>query len=1065
MPDLSGRTLGSYRIVEQIGLGGMATVYKAYQPSMDRYVALKILSTHLTQDPAFVKRFQQEARVIAKLEHPYILPVYDHGEEDGYLYLVMRFIEAGTLKDRLTKGPLSLDEVRRIVTQVGSALEYAHQRGVVHRDFKPSNVLVTPQDDCYLTDFGIAKMMEGTLGLTGSGVIGTPHYMAPEQGQSLKVDHRADIYAMGVVVYEMVTGRVPFDAETPFAVVIKHITEPLPLPRRINPNLPEAVERVILKAMAKAPADRYQSMRDMVTAFDQAVQTAPTEPMAAAPPMAALPTEVSRAESLPTAVVLPPPTVLPRRARMPVPIWILAAGLIVLIGLIAGGIALSWALGQRTPAGGPTQAVVATASPTTPAQSPTNIPILDEPTAVPLPSLKEAAGGIKRVGMVTDISGVGDKGFNQSAYEGMLRAAREMSVENAFLEPRQPDDYIKNIEQFVGQGYDIIVTVGFALGDSTKQAAQAHPGVKFAIVDPSYDPAMPNVMGLTFREDQAGFMAGALAGMMTKSKTVGVVAGMEIPPVKRFRNGYENGVHYVCPDCRVVGRYTSSFTDPAQGEQAAWQQIADKADVIFGAGGLTGQSAILAAAQQGVWVIGVDMDQYLTVFREGQEKGADKILSSAVKRTDVAAYRAVKAAYDGSFKGGTLVLDAAADGVGLAPFHDAEKAIPPEVKGKLDEIFQMLASGKLDTGVDPVTGDLAKVPGNSLKVALLAPLSGIWFSSGEPTRNAVQMATDEWNRSGGLLGRPIELVMEDSQCEPEPAARAASKVIDQDGVRFIIGEVCPRASISVSEIASARGVVQISPMASDPAVTVDANGKVKPYTFRACYVDPFQGVIGANFAWRSLKAKTAFILLDPGNTYTVGLAESFEAAFNKGGGAIVGKGEYAADATDFTAVLSQAADARPEVLYVPDYYNVANLIVAQAKQRGLTIPIIGADGWDSPYLDRKVMDGEYFTTSFSSDDPRPIVQDWVKRYRAAYGGWRPDARATLAYDAANILYTAIKEANSDDPARVKDALAALKDFPGVSGQISFDANHNPIKSAVILQMKDYELRYVETVNP
>jgi len=198
----------------------------------------------------------------------YILPVYDHGEQDGYHYLVMRYVEAGTLTDRLKRGPLSLDEARRVVTQIGSALEYAHQLGVVHRDVKPSNMLMDPQGDYYLTDFGIARMVEGTMGLTGSGVIGTPHYMAPEQSKSHKVDHRADIYAMGVVIYEMVTGRVPYDAETPFAVVMMHLTEPLPLPRSIRPDLPEAVERVILKAMAKDPAERYQSMRDLVVAFD-----------------------------------------------------------------------------------------------------------------------------------------------------------------------------------------------------------------------------------------------------------------------------------------------------------------------------------------------------------------------------------------------------------------------------------------------------------------------------------------------------------------------------------------------------------------------------------------------------------------------------------------------------------------------------------------------------------------------------------------------------------------------------------------------------------------------------
>jgi photosystem II stability/assembly factor-like uncharacterized protein len=330
MTNFIGQTIGGYRIVEQIGLGGMATVYKAYQPAMDRYVAFKIISTHLTQDPAFVKRFEQEAKVIARLEHLHILPVHDYGERDGCLFLVMRFIEGGTLKERMQGGPLSLDEARRVVTQVGSALDYAHQRGVIHRDLKPSNILIDPQGNCYLSDFGIAKMAEGTLGLTGSGVVGTPHYMAPEQGQSLKVDHRADIYAMGIVVYEMVTGRVPFDAETPFAVVLKHLTEPLPLPRALRPDLPEEVERVILKALAKDPADRYQSMRDLVAAFEQAVSAAPiTSSVITAPPVA------------PPVVTGQTGTPPPRPAKAQRPIWPLVAGGATLLGLMVVGLAVA----------------------------------------------------------------------------------------------------------------------------------------------------------------------------------------------------------------------------------------------------------------------------------------------------------------------------------------------------------------------------------------------------------------------------------------------------------------------------------------------------------------------------------------------------------------------------------------------------------------------------------------------------------------------------------------------------------------------------------------------------
>ncbi|MBN1812349.1 MAG: BMP family ABC transporter substrate-binding protein [Anaerolineae bacterium] len=339
---------------------------------------------------------------------------------------------------------------------------------------------------------------------------------------------------------------------------------------------------------------------------------------------------------------------------------------------------------------------------------PTEAPATEEPapTEKPVVPVTEEF----QVGLVTDVGKVNDGTFNEYAYTGMMQAADEFGLENAYIETQQPTDYEKNVEQFVDEGFDMIVTVGFMMGETTQKEAEANPDVNFAIVDYAYDPAIPNVMGLVFREDQAGFMAGALAGLMTKSKTVGIVAGMEIPAVKKFRNGYENGVHYVCPECTVIGVYIDSFTDPARGKAAAESQMAEGADVIFGAGGPTGSGGILGAAQQGVWVIGVDQDEYFTTFKGGEEAGADRLLSSAMKRVDVAVYTAIKAAVEGTFKGSTLVLDASVNGVGLAPFNDTEGDVPDEVKAKLDEIFGMLAAGTLDTGVDPVGGDMLGAP-------------------------------------------------------------------------------------------------------------------------------------------------------------------------------------------------------------------------------------------------------------------------------------------------------------------------------------------------------------------
>jgi serine/threonine protein kinase len=271
---LTGRTLGQCRLLEQLGRGGMAAVYKAYQSSLDRYVAVKVLPPSLAYSPDFAARFRREARAIARLNHPNILPVYDSGQEGELSYLVMRYVEGGTLQEMLGK-PMPLERVVEIITQVGGALEYAHQEGIIHRDVKPSNVLMDKGEWAFLSDFGLAKMVETSVQLTKTGALGTPAYMAPELGKGEPADERSDIYSLGIVLYEMLTGRVPFKAPTPMAVVLEHISTPLPVPRTINPDIPEAVEQVLLKALAKDPADRFRCMGEMVTALQKAVGREP----------------------------------------------------------------------------------------------------------------------------------------------------------------------------------------------------------------------------------------------------------------------------------------------------------------------------------------------------------------------------------------------------------------------------------------------------------------------------------------------------------------------------------------------------------------------------------------------------------------------------------------------------------------------------------------------------------------------------------------------------------------------------------------------------------------------
>jgi eukaryotic-like serine/threonine-protein kinase len=274
MPNISGQSIGRYHIIEPLGEGGMATVYKAFDTRLETDVAIKVIRTDrftpemLTEA---LKRFEREAKSLARLTHPNIVKVTDYGEYEGQPYLVMVYLPGGTLKDRLGK-PMSWSEAARTLIPVAHALAFAHQRGIVHRDIKPSNILITESGEPMLSDFGVAKIIgdEAVTGLTGTGMaVGTPEYMAPEQVNAKTADGRADIYALGIVFYEMVTGRRPFQADTPLAVLIKHISDPLPRPGEFVPDLPEAVENVLFKALTKKPEDRYQTMGEFAAALEK----------------------------------------------------------------------------------------------------------------------------------------------------------------------------------------------------------------------------------------------------------------------------------------------------------------------------------------------------------------------------------------------------------------------------------------------------------------------------------------------------------------------------------------------------------------------------------------------------------------------------------------------------------------------------------------------------------------------------------------------------------------------------------------------------------------------------
>lgn len=348
-----------------------------------------------------------------------------------------------------------------------------------------------------------------------------------------------------------------------------------------------------------------------------------------------------------------------------------------------------------------------------------------------------------------------------------------------------------------------------------------------------------------------------------------------------------------------------------------------------------------------------------------------------------------------------------------------------------------------------------------IKIGGVGPVSGEAATFGVSTREGEELAVEEWNAKGGVLGKKIKLIFEDDKGDPAEAATVYTKLIDQDKVVGIVGTVMSKCTLAGAPIAQAKSVPMISPTSTNPKVT-----EVGDYIFRACFIDPFQGTVGANFAYNELGVRKAGCIFDIGNDYTKGLSEFFRDQFLKLGGEIVGFESHPTGATDFKAQLTNLIKAGAEVIYISDYYNDAGLIMKQARELGFKGYFVGGDGWDSPKLVEiggEAVEGGFFTNHFSKDDQRPEVQEFVKKYKEKFGH-EPDALAALAYDAMNIMLTAMQNAGSTENVKIRDAMKNIQ-FKGVSGLITFDENRNPIKSAVIIEMRNGQQVYKTTVNP
>jgi len=349
-----------------------------------------------------------------------------------------------------------------------------------------------------------------------------------------------------------------------------------------------------------------------------------------------------------------------------------------------------------------------------------------------------------------------------------------------------------------------------------------------------------------------------------------------------------------------------------------------------------------------------------------------------------------------------------------------------------------------------------------VKIGFFGALTGPTATFAISGRNGALLAADEINRAGGVLGRPIVLLSEDDRGEAAEAASVVSKLVTRDHVVALIGENASSRSLAAAPIAQSYSVPMVSPSSTNVEVT-----KKGDYIFRVCFIDSYQGKVLATFARKNLKAQTAAILTDSRSDYSVGLADAFRAAFTAAGGRVVAEAKYAEGDSDFSAQLTSLRPTSPDVLFVPGYYTDAGLIARQAKSLDLKATLLGADGWDSPKLVEiggEAMEGAYLSNHYSVDDPAPAVRKFVDAYKARYGA-EPDSIAATSYDAMRLIADAITRAGSTEGPRIRDALAATKDFAGVTGTITMDADRNPIKPAVVLRVEGGRFRFADSVAP
>jgi len=821
MPLSTGYILNNrYRIVRLLGQGGFGAVYRAWDVNLEMPCAIK---ENFETSSEAARQFLREAQILHTLRHPNLPLVKDHFVIPGQgQYLVMDYIEGQDLQEKIAAGEISISQAVAWVLQICEALIYMHTQSqpVIHRDIKPANIKITPEGRAVLVDFGIAKVFDAKSRTTAGARAVTAGYSPFEQYGSAPTDGRTDLYALGATLYALLTGQEP--AESIARVAGAELTPP----RAINPEISQELEQVLLKTLEVMPAGRYQSVVDFKAALMAALgvevsliaqpsstpisriplgmQTISVDEQAATnrPPSTPHP---GRPPSQPRPIESISPDSAPAKKPLPMK-WIYIGGAALLL-LICTPLTIFGVSQLVKPA-----AVVATRPTATdaPTRIVTNAP---EPTEVPEPTQEvapdELTSGIDCfspdilcVGVVKDVSPLYDGSFNQMAWEGVLSAESDFGAHVEYIETMDASQYYANIALFADNGYDIIITVGFILGEATNQAANTYPESYFIGVDQSQSEPLSNLAGLVFYEDQSGFLAGALAASLSRTGVIAGVYGSDmIPPVVMFSEGYANGAQYIDPNIIVLttfhpGGLDVAFADPEWGAGTAAQAIQDNADVIFAAGGLTGSGALIeTAAHPDIFCIGVDSDQWNTV-----PEAQPCLVSSAMKRVDLGIYELIyKYAYETAYSGNYYGQS------GLASFHDFASSIPADTLAMLRSL-----ESELGTSSPGLQESLPSAPADII----------IWHQWDGDYLNAIQVVFDDYMAAHPNI--TISLERPDNVSDALQVAIPAGEgpdiigwANDQIGTQALVGNIIDFNSLGVTmneltrnfEPAAVNGVV------------------------------------------------------------------------------------------------------------------------------------------------------------------------------------------------------------------------------------------------------------------